>query len=166
MTPKIIELRQAPVVLVELNCYFSNPDTIGIGNDETYTYMRELSTGNCIALGVNLKVLGALSDLTEDQFEECVDRTKTHPKYWNYNLNYFREFRASDSFASLLESEKVYTESQAFPDMYDPKYYDEPYDGTGFYQEIYSSDIVDWQEAQSRTIDPLRIVVLLRKDKN
>jgi hypothetical protein len=161
MTPKIIELEQAPVVLVELNCYFSNPDTIGIGNDETYTYMRELSTGKSIALGVNLKVLGALSDLTEEQFAECVDSDGHYGvmMFRNYKQTsmplYDEQISVIESFYSLLESEKVYTENPCGTEKPEPCY-KVLWDAEG--DEL----VEEWEEAQKRTIDPSRTIILLK----
>lgn len=46
-----------------------------------------------------------------------------------------------------------------YPDKNNPRYYDEPFDGKGFYQEIYSSDIVDWKKAESRTFNPSKCII-------
>ena len=146
MTPKIIELKQAPVVLVELS-----------EGADYKVYGDKVVIGSFKLSRTEYKGLGVLSALTEDQFAECVDRTKTHPKYWNYNLNYFREFRASDSFYSLLESEKVYTEN---PYRHPDKIYTNRDDSNIFQKH----SMKKWQEAQQRTIDPTRTVVLLRKE--
>lgn len=173
MTPKIIELKQAPVVFVELpERPVEVKDSYANGfiyKDKTGYIESEYLEDYCD--WEDSKLVGILSDLTEEQFAECVDSDGHYGiiMFRNYKQTamplYDEQISVIESFYSLLESEKVYTESQAFPDMHDPKYYDEPYDGTGFYQEIYSSDIVDWKEAQSRTIDPKRTVVLLRKDE-
>lgn len=186
MQAKIIELKQAPVVLVELS---ERPvevkDSYANGfiyKDKTGYIESEYLEDYCD--WEDSKLVGILSDLTEDQFAECVPfKNIVSPFPCNccgYDVDCYRNFveqtledwednpvvdrcySRKESFYTLLESEKVYTESQAFLDMHDPKYYDEPYDGTGFYQEIYSSDIVDWKEVQSRTIDPTRTVVLIK----
>lgn len=153
MQPKIIELKQAPVILVELpewaNFYgyydrygyviYHNPQGIKC---ESFVTMKES------------KLVGVLSDLTEEQFAECVNVYEVSE---SINIPKMR-------FYQMLESENVYTENpHEFPTTTDHKYYDEPYDGTGFYQELYSNDMVQWQEAQSRTIDPTRTVVLIKK---
>lgn len=165
MTPKIIELKQAPVVLVEINESYAYPDTIGIGAGQTYTSVMELNTGNCIHIGTDLINFGFLSDLTEEQFKSIVDSDNWHFTDKTHDLA-FRDYKvksefdkpnrlksAKDSFYSFLESEKVYMEN--------------PY-GVA-YKRMPESDMdyrsfLKWQEAQSRTIDPKRTVVLLRKE--
>lgn len=163
MQAKIIELKQAPVMLVEIPADIRNLKVNNARNKLEWfktSINKGMSRGRVtyseyIALPYGCwAIVGILSDLTEDLFVECVDRTKTHPKYWNYNLNYFREFHASDSFASLLESEKVYTENPyARPN---PKDYNTKINEYWILEK-------KWQEAQSRTIDPERTVVLLKK---
>lgn len=159
MTPKIIALKQAPVVLVELNENYSYPDTIGIGNNETDTLVMELSTGNCMSIGLNLRVLGILSDLTEEQFAECVKQGLG--LYANYNETVefgtaMRFEKASESFYSLLESEKVYTENPY-------RHPDEIYTNRDDSNIFQKHSMKKWHEAQSRTIDPTRTIVLLKK---
>lgn len=62
--------------------------------------------------------------------------------------------KASDSFYSLLESEKVYTEN---PLGTEPTPENTP-------NYAYSIHARQWEQAQQRTIDPKRTVVLIRKE--
>lgn len=156
MTPKIIELKQAPVVLAELPNTFEKPHikkVDGFSHLIWAIYNGHIISRKRIGYG-DVKLVGILSDLTEEQFAECVNVYEVSE---SINIPKMR-------FYQMLESEKVYTENPfEFPCTTDPKYYDSPYDGTGFYQELYSNDMDQWQEAQQRTIDPKRTVVLLRK---
>src|SRR5690625_3006252 len=93
MTPKIIELKQAPVVLVELpkGAYYENlcflPPAPGINY---FLYENGVNTPyKEIVPGID-KIwtkLGYLSDLTEDQFAECVDKYPSNAKPARY-VNY------------------------------------------------------------------------------
>lgn len=157
MIPKIIELEQAPVVLVEL------PE-----NEISFYNIDPSIRGDLESRG--FKYHGRIFHLTEDQFAECVAKSAHTGLFGHYvkgikPLNAYCHEKASESFDTLLNSENVYTENPyEFPTTTDHKYYDEPYDGTGFYQELYSNDMVQWQEAQSRTIDPTKTIVLIRKE--
>jgi len=46
----------------------------------------------------------------------------------------------------------------SMPSTIDHEFYDEPYDGTGFYQELYSNKMVSWQAAQHNVIEKLVII--------
>lgn len=166
MTPKIIELKQAPVVLVELSEHES------IGRLELKWDSPLMDGGHKVRLLNNRRyigavglakhfnedsILGVLSDLTEDQFAECVkseDFKHYSGKYVHLFVDYLNCENAfessSDSFYSLLESENVYTENT----------YEHLKAGMTFAGEYENK----WQEAQSRTIDPTQTVVLLRKE--
>lgn len=84
-----------------------------------------------------------VSEMKEEQFAEVVDSTETHPKYWNYNLNYFREFHAKESFESLVRSlgwyllrNPVQESIATLPSM----------------EQAYRQLDDDWQEAESKTL--------------
>lgn len=153
MTPKIIELKQAPVVLVDLPVNFSEPTGISLGPFSDWS-VQNLDTGEYYGLGQDLKTIGILSDLTEEQFAECVPKEMyshiTNPKAIWYEVYFY----------SLLESENVYTEN---PYGEDQRSYSELMDGVC--RDKLAEDMRLWQEAQSRTIDPTRTVVLLRKEE-
>lgn len=93
--------------------------------------------------------IGILSDLTEDQFAECVNVYEVSE---SINIPKMR-------FYQMLESEKVYMEN---PYGEDQRSYSELMDGVC--RDKLAEDMRMWQEAQSRTIDPKRTVVLLRKE--
>lgn len=126
MQAKIIELKQAPVVLVELPegaiCPAYGRSGIGYILNGGLVINSELKG--------DYDFIGILSDLTEEQF--------------NYG-----------AFHTLLKSENVYTEN--------------PYgEKTPVNNEFYwgfLDDLNKWQEAQSRTIDPKRTIVLIRKEE-
>lgn len=146
MQTKIIDLKQAPVVLVELgvdDVSYYNIDPFVRKGLETEGYMFE----------------GFFSDLTEEQFAECVNKPhyaqifskRIGPFYSDYTNQGRNMMSAKYSWDTLLESEGVYTEN--------------PFGGEPFYTDgTFRKDIEKWQEAQSRTIDPERTVVLLRKE--
>lgn len=174
MTPKIIELKQAPVVLVELPERPINVED-SFANGFIYTdntgYIESFYLDDyCI----DSKCLGILSDLTEEQFAECVERhdhifntgeVVVGYRYCPVKSEYDEPPSippfASKAFYSLLESEKVYTENPygKQPTKYKGK--DLP---KQVRKEMYSFAMQKWNEAQSRTIDPSQTVVLLRKD--
>jgi len=95
------------------------------------------------------KLQGFVSELTDEQKEGVVDISQ---KGWFTNCveGWFQEdFTASESFASLLTSLNVLlVNPYKFPCTIDHEFYDEPYDGTGFYQELYSGAMERWQTAQ------------------
>lgn len=147
MTPKIIQLKQAPVVLAEI------PDHYRL-------YTRSDGSPFCTNIrNMSAKVvwqhdgeyIGILSDLTEDQFAECVNKIhfEDGDVYKDYRTNLGLS-SAKESFQSLLESEKVYMDNP----------YEHLKEGMTFAEECENK----WQEAQQRTIDPKRTVVLLRKE--
>lgn len=151
MITKIIELKQVPVVLVEL-C----KDDISYYNVNKYVREGLKEEG--------FKYLNYLSDLTEEQFAECVGKTPAG----NY-LDYveFRGFQnvhetAKTSFYSLLESENVYTEN---PHDYMLQSTEENFDNCKCGKTELQIVKDRWQEAQSRTIDPTRTIVLIRKEE-
>lgn len=179
MTPKIIELKQAPVVLVEL------PERESIGKLEL-KWDSPLMGGNhkvhllnnrryigTLGLAKHFNedsILGILSDLTEEQFEECVDKEEFYYKCYTDQEEIKEDGRisllvgfsiAKDSFYSLLESENVYTENpvgETPPDIRDFIDCGDPSD----YSNAYDKAVSNWEEAQSRTIDPTRTVILLK----
>lgn len=174
MTPKIIELKQAPVVLVELPKGCKHENLLGKSGDGTFLLWD--STNNFdddnrphgqILIDVDpmnkWKILGALSDLTEDQFAECVivfNQINGDVVYANYIMG-TDEYSAKDSFYSMLESEKVYTEN---PHDYMLQSTEENFDNCKCDKTELQIVREKWQEAQYRTIDPTRTVVLLRKE--
>lgn len=153
MTPKIIELKQAPVVLVEL-----------LKEDISYYNIDKYVRKGLEADGYVFK--GFLSDLTEEQFAECVERI--NDKRYIHYPNWTRLYKtAKDSFYSLLEFEKVYTENpfgKKEPQLDDSELWGTPEQDSQVYANLtYRKD--KWHEAQSRTIDPKRTVVLIRKEE-
>lgn len=182
MTPKIIELQQAPVVLVELpeidgiwqTVYKNEADTRGLiiskeakhldtfGENSNPRYVFDLPHGK-------LTLTGVLSDLTEEQFAEWAVKypgNATPQRYVNHThkekstgmqvarVSYPSTYRASDSCLSLLESENVYLEN---PHGEEPTTENTPNYG-------YSIHVKQWGQAQSRAINPKRTVVLIRKE--
>lgn len=194
MTQKIIELRQAPVVLVELpeivtgvklrydelisalfpekhNPCLPSPDLLGFTGEEWWVlYSAPYGT----------ILLGLLELLTEEQFAECVD-DNGNGDYQNHVGIWGGFETAKQSFYSLLESEKVYTENPYGIERPPNTPIDSiPYTQNKGYVHFrnqhpnvppsdsslsYESFILKWQEAQQRTIDPSRTVVLIRKEE-
>lgn len=103
------------------------------------------------------------SRFTEEKARLYVELTNRiySPKGWefwfiDYTDDTKHKTSAVESFISAIESKGYHWRENPvkYPDKNNPKYYDEPFDGKGFYQEIYSSDIVDWKKAESRTFNP------------
>lgn len=156
MTPKIIELKQAPVALVELPVGWEN--TKNIDGRDWIGYLLHKHYG----VPLQYRTLGRLLELTEDQFAECVEINKQglfkrYTSKYNVSGQEFKELDPKESFNTLLESENVYTENPyKHPnDIYTNR------DDSNIFQKL---SMRKWQEAQSRTIDPKRTVVLLRKE--
>lgn len=107
-----------------------------------------------------LKFICKGPELTEDTAKGLVDLHETgyYKDYLNDN-NFFT--LPSKSFISAIESKGYHWGDNPvkYPDKNNPKYYDEPFDGNGFYQEIYSSDIVDWKKTESRTFNPEKCII-------
>jgi len=62
-------------------------------------------------------------------------------------------------FRSLLTSKNILFENPLkFPSTIDPEFYDEPYNGKGFYRELYGSAMSEWQAAQQNVIEKLLIL--------
>lgn len=111
-------------------------------------------------------LLGLLGLLTEGQFAEFAIKMT-----WGGDGGIYADHTnpitsvktsAKESVYSMLKSENVYTENPLGerPTKYKGK--DLP---KQVIKEMYSFAIQKWQEAQSRTIDPKRTVVLLRKER-
>ena len=149
MTPKIIELKQAPVVLVELS-----------KGADYKVYGDEVVIGDHVLSRKQHKGLGILSALTEDQFAECVERIdQEHTFGYRDYTGFISDLsKARHSFSSLLRSENVYTEN---PYGEEQRSYSELMDGVC--RDELAEDMRLWHEAQQRTIDLKRTVVLLRK---
>lgn len=155
MQTKIIELKQAPVVLVELpvgEIEFFNIDPLVRSEIESrgFTYH------------------GRLLHLTEEQFAEFDFLEMPYDS--DYGGKWFICFpfdedvvveTAEESFYSLLTYENVYTEN---PKGKQPTKYKGKDLPKQVRKEMYSFAMQKWQEAQSRTIDPTRTVVLFRKE--
>lgn len=172
MTPKIIELKQAPVVLVELPSNEWNISSISIGVGESDTALCDPFTGDHYPVGVNLKSVGILSDLTEDQFAECVSTphynqffsAKIGPFYTDYSNQGRSMMTAKYSWDTLLESEKVYVGENPFGKDH-PIFVN--WEGYAYIHpsqiKRFKESVEDWKEAEPRTIDPARTVVLLKR---
>jgi len=99
----------------------------------------------------NYKILGFVSNLTDEQKERVVDsyHNEVGSLYVDYSTNTYQFMKVSESFASLLTSLNVLlVNPYKFPSTIDHEFYDEPYDGTGFYQGLYSGAMEQWQTAQ------------------
>lgn len=83
-----------------------------------------------------------VSEMSEEQFVEVVDSTETHPKYWNYNLSYFREFHAKESFESLVRSLGWYLWRNPVQ---------ESIASLSENEQAHRQLDADWQEAESKT---------------
>jgi len=108
MTPKIIELKQSPVVLVELS---DTPIKVEDSFANGFIYTEKdgyLETFYLDDICLDSKCLGLLSNLTEEQFTELVQN-----KSWGGKGGFYRDyqnlngtmFKAEDSFWTLLGSE-------------------------------------------------------------
>lgn len=180
MTPKIIELKQAPVVLVGLS---ERPVEVKDSYANGFIYKDKKGYIESEYLEdycdwEDSKLVGILSDLTEEQFAECVDwydysheddltalyAFKDYVNGIKEANDYWDEYpfdAAKESFYSLLESENVYTEN---PHGKEPEYVITQYGVLPEGYKRFENDHNKWQEAQSRTIDPTQTVVLLRKE--
>lgn len=156
---KIIELKQAPVVLVELPEVADNLQIFNdIGRPYLSYYTKPVYAHRAYLPDGDYVVLGFFSDLTEEQFAELVGKHEVNKTnyYQNYTPKPGRDFRdiidqsfisAKVAFYSLLESENVYTEN--------------PYEPLKWWMTFAKEFKNKWQEAQQRTIDPKRTVVLI-----
>lgn len=164
MTQKIIELKQAPVVLLEL----TEKESIGKlelkwdsplmgGNHKVHLLNNRRHIG-AVGLANHFNedsILGILSDLTEEQFEDLEFLKMPHDVdyggdwfiHFPFNGDHVEEY-AAGAFYSLLKSENVYFENP----------YEHLKAGMTFAEEHENR----WQEAQSRTIDPKRTVILIK----
>lgn len=152
MTPKIIELKQGPVVLVELE---ERPAKVQDSFANGFIYTDEKGYIESFYLDdicEDSKLVGILSDLTEEQFAEWVVRP-----FPPINADKKEKYRtAKQSSYSLLESENVYTENP----------YKHPREMKATPQSFgwYKDAVRAFEKAQSRTINPDRTVVLIRKE--
>lgn len=163
MTPKIIELKQGPVVLVEFPERATKITVEMRKHWSQHCLFYETDDLKCLHLpSGNWMLTGYLSDLTEEQFAECVmlreptvgGRIQYHD-YYGYNEQDTKD-TAEESWWSLLQSEDIYLKNP-----YGEDYPEE--DGNPMYLLRYNELCKQWQEAQSRTIAPERTVVLVRK---
>lgn len=158
MTPKIIELKQAPVVLVEKPNEDDN-DLVVVSGKEIF-YNGDYFELPKADFRNPWRVLGILSDLTEEQFSEFAIKMTWGGDAGIYadhtNPSTSVKMSAKESVYSMLKSENVYTENS-----YGGK--PEPCGCMGPCGIPCAFN--EWQEAQSRTIDPTRTVVLLRKEE-
>lgn len=172
MTQKIIELKQAPVVLLELPENSNNHRIEGLIGLYRMDYLvydtpHENNVSFRLPVGVKYNVVGILSDLTEEQFAEWV-KSEDFKHYSGKYLHLFVDYlncenafeSSSDSFYSLLESENVYTEN---PHDYMLQSTEENFDNCKCDKTELQIVREKWGQAQQRTIDPKRTVVLLRK---
>lgn len=160
MTPKIIELKQAPVVLVELE---DAPIKVwdSFANGFIYTEIDGyIETFYLDDICLDSKCMGLLSNITEEQFAECVETSEyfdplsnlsTVPVYKNYMSDTWG-WSSKYSFFSLLESEKVYVGENPLQHLVDKL-------GHGTLDNLDQ----DYAEAESRTINPERTVVLIKR---
>lgn len=108
----------------------------------------------------NWRIIGMLSEVTENQAKELVDKTDTHPKYWNYNLNYHREFYALESLESAIRAEGYYLDENPLPDPESTMM-----QGDGYvYYGADDKDFEEYEKAQSRVLDRARCLLLRRVD--
>lgn len=121
----------------------------------------------------NWRIVSTLADLTEQQAHGLVDWDEDELYYKVYDAHPITHdngqttirpgcLDAIESFHSAILAEGYTFLPPEYPDISDPKFYDEPYDGTGFYQEIYSGAIEDYHEAQSRVLCRERTLILRR----
>lgn len=161
MTPKIIELKQAPVILVEL------PE----GAEYEVVSEHEVIIGDRVLSKKDYEGVNILSDLTEEQFAECVAKphfiqffsAKIGPFYTDYSNQGRSMMSAKYSWDTLIDSEQVYTENPYSKPLRFDKWYK-----WGEFSDLSGSEKIDSEKywaAQSRTIDPNRTVVLIRKEE-
>lgn len=105
--------------------------------------------------------LGQLSDITEEQWKQVVD---DHDDGYFYYPDGYKDTcdTAKESGLSLLKANGVILENDMpFPDMNDSKYYDEPkpLDGSGFYQEIYNLDAIQWRDLEKQVWQNVHIFI-------
>lgn len=164
MTTKIIELKQAPVILVELPEGAHNLQIFNdVGRPYLSYYTKPVNTHRAYLPDGEHEILGFLSNLTEEQFAERVSKPhfaqifskRLGPFYTDYTNQGRNMMSAKYSWVSLLESEQVYVGPVEEPQITDY---------TVGQLSWYNEDLINWKEAQSRTIDPNRTVVLLRKE--
>lgn len=101
-------------------------------------------------------IIGMLDEVTESEAAELVR--------WDGPYKFFTVDTRVESLESAIECEGYSFTHPEFPDINDPIFYDEPYDGTGFYQELYSGAIEEYHKAQSRVLDRSRCLLLGRED--
>lgn len=116
----------------------------------------------------NWRIIGMLSEVTNAELADVTGfyYNKYNERYVEMPTSAMRATPIGDIEDAIL-AEGYYLDENPieYPSQSDPKFYDEPYDGTGFYQEIYSSAIEDWQAAQPRVLDRSRCLLLGRAEK-
>lgn len=165
MQTKLIELKQAPVILVEIPKGCKHENLLGKIGDVTFLFWDSTNkfdddnrSHGLILIDTEprnrWRILGVLSDLTEEQFAECAivfNQINEDIGYANYIMGP-GEYSAKGFFYFLLESEDVHTKGNPLDKVAKSV-------GHGTLDNFDQ----DYQEAQQRTIDPKRTVVLLRK---
>ena len=103
-----------------------------------------------------------LVESTEIDVEQYDGIMVALPRYKDYEEDKFHLFTSDESFRSALDKNKIFFINHLkFPSTIDHEFYDEPYDGTGFYQELYSSAMDRWQTAEDNLAQ--KLVVLIKK---
>lgn len=114
----------------------------------------------CLAFEeIDRKFICKASELTE---KKCLGLVRDiwnedGSKYYNdYSYNFYAWVdTALLSFMSAVKQNGYYWDENPieYPDKNNPKYYDEPFNGKGFYNEIYSHDLVEWKKIQEKTFN-------------
>lgn len=110
-----------------------------------------------ISVGIpqGYELLGIYPELTEEQASQVVEqyREMEYQDYGNpYEIIYYDEDTALESFQSLMEREKCYTVN---PYGKEPNQYEYLMEA----QHLYPKDLKQWQEAQQTTFDKYAILI-------
>lgn len=146
MKQAIIELKKK-LLLVEL------PEgAINIRTNRSMIFYKVSRHLYQYSTGFKIYLVGKLTDITEEQFEQWVE--------WNEESQYYKDYRKEgwqgditvyESFFSYLESNRIYFESQ---DTLDKPNRDDYDFGHGHNEaELYNKHLKSWQEAQEKVWD-------------
>lgn len=176
---KLIPILSGRCLVVELTEGVPIPDVINTGQPHLSWLDIDIDLPDINLPPGNWQIVGMLPEITEGQASSLVFRAITG-RYRNYTHVDFKgkglgtgilnalalnnKETALESLESAIVAEGYIFQSPEYPDINDPQFYDDPYDGTGFYQELYSGELVDWKEAQSRVLSRERCLLLRRAD--
>lgn len=164
------------LLLVELP---EGAELVGIKTDSLILKYRKGKNDvfDAKALPFDCTLVARFPDIPESYWEGVVDSL---PDVWSHKKRNYKDYtlvyevgmptyllgKPKDSVISAIKADGWHVDGNPLetPDINDPKFYDEPFTGKGFYQEIYNSAWKDYRDAGSRVISLDRLWVFERKE--